>query len=156
MNNRLAILAIIILLGVSIAAPVILYADEQTPQESRTAIDKILEYKSGLQLTDSQVHKLELVNQVINQKMEEIKRQASIRKTEIDEFTSNWTTMNGTAVEYIIKEYYQFMADLKNLELEAIMKARAVLNDDQLKKFHDLSSIESMIIKVESEFVSRY
>lgn len=156
MTARLTIFGILTLLMLTIAAPAMSYADEQKTQDIHTAIDQILAYKSGLQLTDSQIHKLELVNKVIVQKMGQIKNEAAIRKTEIDDYTSNWATMHGTAVDYMIKEYYQYMADLKNLELEAIMKARAILNEDQLKKFHDLASIQSLIIRVENELASSY
>jgi len=156
MTAKLTIFGILTLFMLTIAAPAMAYADEQTPQNVHTAIDQILAYKSGLQLTDSQVHKLEIVNKVILQKMGELMHQADIRKSEIDDYTSNWSTMHGTAVDYMIKEYYQFMADLKNLELEAIMKARAILNEDQLKKFHDLASIQSLVVRVENELASSY
>ena len=46
------------------------------------------------------------------------------------------------------------MAQLKSLEVEAIMKARAILSRDQLKKFTDLVSIEVMMIRLEKELAA--
>jgi hypothetical protein len=125
-------------------------------QKPVTAIDKIFEYQNGLNLTDSQVRKLNIVNLTITEKMLEIMKQADLRKTEIDEFTSNWSSMHGTAVNHIIKEYYGFMAELKKLELEAISKARAILSAEQLRKFSELSSIETMMIKIEDQLAGTF
>jgi len=148
MFRKLSFLVLAAILVSTIAAPGISFADYKIPQ---TAINKILEYKTSLELTDSQYKKLGTINNVIIEKMIQVKAQAEIRKTEIDNFTADWTVMNGTAVEYTIKEYYQFLAELKSLELEAIMKAKAVMTREQLKKYADLADIESMIIKVDTE-----
>jgi len=150
-KSSLVILAVALV--VTLAAPGISFADYKVPQ---TAINKILEYKVGLQLSDSQCKKLSIMNSVIIDKMIQVRAQAEIRKTEIDKFTSDWTIMNGTAVEYTIKEYYQFLAELKSLELEAIMKTKAILSREQLKQYSDLAEIESMIIKVDTELADAY
>ena len=121
-----------------------------------TPIDKILKYKNGLGLTDSQIKKLTIINRTIVDKMIQVRAQADIRKLEIDDFTANWANMHGRAVDHNIKEYYKFLADLKTLELEAIMKTKAVLSREQLKKYTELASIESMIIKLDSELAGNY
>ena len=135
------------------AAPTALFAGNNIPA---TAISKVLDYKYGLQLTESQIKKLTIIDRTIVDKMIQIRGKAQIRKMEIDEFTSNWTSIHGTAVNHIIKEYYQFLAKLKELELEAIMKTKAVLTREQIKKFVQLASIEVMIIKLETELASTY
>jgi hypothetical protein len=144
------VLAAIVLI---IASPAMMCAQETQPV---TAIDKILNYKYGLQLTESQLHKLDMVNQTIVTKIIETKKQADIRKMEIDNFTANWSNTHGTAVNHIIQEYYDYLAELKKLELEAIIKAKAILTRDQLKRFTELSSIETMMLRVENELAVLY
>ncbi len=114
-----------------------------------TPISKILSYKTGLELTDSQIKKLSILDNGIKEKMIQIKGQAEIRRQEINRFTSNWTSMNSTACCQLVKEYYGFLADLKVLELEAMMKARSLLTPEQLRKYEELASIESMILDLE-------
>ena len=147
MSKKTLIAALALMLAMTTAAPGILYADDAIPQ---TAINKILDHKSGLELTESQLKKLTISNDIIVNKMIQTRAQAQIRKSEIDNFTSNWVSMHSTAVDHIIKEYYKFLADLKALELEAITKARAILTREQLKKYAELASIETMIIKLNS------
>ena len=125
-------------------------------QQPATAIDKILEYRSGLNLTDAQVRKWSTINATLTEKMVEAKHQADLRKQEIDEFTSNWSSMHGTAVDHLIKEYFDFMTQLKLLELVAISKAGAVLNAEQLRKFSGLSSIETMMLKFENQLAGTF
>jgi hypothetical protein len=153
MFRKASFMSAVIILVLTIASPGISFADDQIPQ---TAINKILDHKISLQLSDSQCKKLDIINRVIIDKMIQTRAQAEIRKTEIDKFTSNWTVMNSTAVGYNIKEYYQFLAELKSLELEAIMKAKAVLTHDQLKRYSDLADIESMMIKVDAQLADAY
>ena len=136
-----------------ITAPGLLFADEFNPC---TAIDKILEFKTGLELSDKQQKKLTEINITIVKKMCEAKKQAEIRKTEIDDFTANWASMHGTAVNHIIKEYYDYLAEFKRLELEAIVRARAILSHEQLQKFSELSSIEAMMLMFHDQLAGAY
>lgn len=153
MTKKLICVISAVVLAMVTAAPTALLAGNNIPT---TAISKVLDYKNGLQLTESQIKKLTIIDRTIVDKMIQIRGQAQIRKMEIDEFTSNWSSMHGTAVNHIIKEYYQYLAKLKELELEAILKTKAVLTREQLKKFVQLASIEVMIIKLETELASTY
>jgi hypothetical protein len=137
-----------------IASPAMMYAQSAHPV--RTAIDKIMDYKNGLDLTDAQIAKLAKANTIIIDKINASCKEAELHKMEIDDFTANWASMPTIAVDYTIKEYYDCMARVKSLELEAIMKARAVLSPEQLKRFTELSSIESMMIKVENQLAALY
>lgn len=155
MFKKLMKLGVVTFIALIVSMQGIVYAgDLQTG--TGTAIDKILEYKTGLELTDKQVKKLTKANVKIVSKMYEAKRQAEIRKTEIDDFTANWTSMHGTAVNHLIKEYYGFLADYKRLELEAISKARAILERDQLRKYTELSSIEIMMLMFNDQLAGMY
>jgi len=147
MSKKVTIITLVLMLAMIMVSPGMLNAGDRIPQ---TAINKILDHKSGLELTDSQLKKLSVINSVIIEKMIQVRTQAEIRKMEIDEFTSNWTNIHSTASDHIIKEYYSFLAKLKSLELEAITKARAVLTREQLKAYANLSSIEAMMIKLDS------
>ena len=153
MFRRIMMTTALVAIVLIIASPAVMCAQEAQPI---TAIDKILNYKQGLQLTDSQIRNLDRVNQTIVAKIIEAKRQADIRKMEIDNFTANWSNTHGTAVDHIIQEYYDYLAELKKLELEAIIKAKAILTGDQLKRFTELSSIETMMLKVENELAVLY
>ena len=118
-------------------------------------IAKILDSKAALALTDSQVKKLEIVQRTAVAKMAEAKSQADIRLNEVEKFTSNWTNMNSIAVMSLIKEYYQFMTDYKSAELEAVIRARSILEIEQLNKFQQLVSIESLMITMEKSLALR-
>lgn len=117
-------------------------------------ISKIISYKTSLGLTDSQVKKLEIINKTDQQKMIQAKAQAEIRQNEIEKFSSNWTDMNSIAVMSLIKEYYAYMADYKTAEIDAIIKARAILNLDQLNRFQQLVSIETLMLHMETRLAS--
>ena len=149
------IFGVTIFVALMIGAPGMLYADnlQVTPC---TAIDKILEYRTGLELSDKQVKQLTIINKTIVTRMCEAKKQAEIRKTEIDDFTANWANMHGTAVNYLIKEYYDYLAEYKRLELQAISRARAILEQEQLKKFTELSSIETMMLLFHDQLAGMY
>lgn len=144
-------LMITILMIVSMAAASVSFAGEK-PQ---TQVSKVLELKGSLNLTQSQVKKLEVVERTAEQKMIEAKAQADIRLNEIEKFTSDWTNMNSIAVMTLIKEYYKFMTDYKTAELEAVLRARAILDSTQLSKFQQLVSIESLMLKMESDLALR-
>ena len=121
----------------------------------QTQVGKIIEHKASLELTDAQVKKLEIINKNAVEKMVEAKGQANIRMLEIEKFTSNWTNLNGTAVRQLIKEYYDFMAQYKQAEVDAILQARAILKQDQLSKYQQLASIEALMISLEHDLASR-
>ena len=146
MNTRILKYALAIIFMFTIATPAILWAGGIIPD---TPIGKILNYKTGLELTDSQVKKLTILDTTIKEKMIQTMGQAEIRKSEIDKFTSNWRDMNGTACCQLVKEYYQFLSELKMLEVSAIMQARSVLSVEQIKKFSELASIESMLLDLQ-------
>jgi hypothetical protein len=137
----------------TIAIPALLSADNNIPT---TPLTRVLSYKTGLELTDSQVKKLTILDNTIKEKMIQTRAQAQIRKQEIDKFTSNWNMMNGTACCRLVKEYFQFVAELKTLELNAIMQVRAVLTVEQLRKFNELASLESMILDLEPKISSSF
>lgn len=129
-----------------IAAPAALFAQASLPT---TPIAKVLNYKGGLELTDSQIKKLTILDNTTKEKMIQVRAKAQVRKQEIDKFTGNWDMMNGTACCQLVKEYYQYLAELKTLEITAIMQTRAVLSEAQLRKFTELASLESMILDLE-------
>lgn len=120
-----------------------------------TQVAQLLEYKTSLQLTDSQVKKLEIIERTAARKMVDAKLQADIRLSEIERFTSNWTNMNGTAVRGLLKEYYNFLAEYKTAEINAVIQARAILDYDQLNKYQQLVSIKSLILNMEQELAIR-
>lgn len=121
----------------------------------KTPVSKLLKHADALSLTDGQVRKLQIVEDTAVQKMTEAKVQADIRLAEIEKFTCDWTNMNGTAVRTLLKEYYNFMAEYKSAELNAICQARAILDFNQLTRFQQLVSIESLILNMESEIALR-
>jgi hypothetical protein len=120
-----------------------------------TQISSILEYRTSLNLTDSQVKKLTIIENTASEKMTYARLQADIRLAEIEKFTSNWTNMNGTAVRNLIKEYYDFMTDYKTAELNAVVQARAILDYDQLSKYQQLVSIKTLMLDMEREVALR-
>ncbi len=123
-------------------------------QSQGTAVAKIIACKASLNLSDSQVKKLEIVDRTAVEKMTQAKNQAEIRLNEIEKFTSNWTNMNSMAVNSLIKEYYDFMADYKSAEVQAIIRARAILDVEQLTKFQQLVSIQTLMLNMEQDLAS--
>ncbi len=120
-----------------------------------TQVSQILEHRSSLELTKSQIHKLKIIENTAREKMIYARMQADIRLQEIEKFTSNWTNMNGTAVRGLIKEYYDQLTQYKTAELNAIVQARAILEYEQLNKFQQLESIESLMLDMERELALR-
>jgi len=143
--------AIAILIVVSMSAASMSFAGT-VPQ---TQVSKILDMKASLNLTDSQVKKLETVEKTAQQKMLEARAQSDIRLAEIEKFTSDWSNMNGVAVMTLIKEYFKFLTDFKTAEYEALLRARAILDGDQLSKFQQLVSIETLMLKMETDLALR-
>ncbi len=120
-----------------------------------TQVSQILELRSSLELTNSQIKKLTIIENTAREKMVYARLQADIRLQEIERFTSNWTNMNGTAVRGLIKEYYAILTEYKTAELNAIIQARAILEYEQLSKFQQLESIESLRLNMEQELALR-
>lgn len=118
-------------------------------------VAKIIELKSSLNLTSSQVKKLEQVQKNAQARMDEAKFQSQIRLTEIEKFSSDWTNMNSVAVMGLIKEYFSYLSNYKTAELEAVIQARSILNMDQLRQFQQMVSIEALVIRMEEQLASR-
>lgn len=143
------VLAILMLL--TIGLPVLCFAGN-LPE---TPITRILNYKSGLVLTDSQVKNLELINNGIINKMLQFRSQAQICKSRIDKYSKNWTDLTNPQVKSAVKEYYHCQAELKTLEFEAMAQAGKILSTEQIEKFNDLASIELMMINHQVDGMSR-
>jgi Spy/CpxP family protein refolding chaperone len=111
-----------------------------------TPITKVLNYQTGLALTDAQVKNLSLINNNIINKMLQLQGQAQRCKSEIDQMMADWSSLDNPKAKSTVKEYYQCQADLKSLEMEAMAKASKVLSDDQIKKFGELMTIELIMI----------
>ena len=120
-----------------------------------TQIPKILECKASLNLSDAQVKKLENTQKTAQARMDEAKNQADIRLAEIEKFTSNWTDMNSVAVLALIKEYFNFQTAYRTAEMEAVIQARAILTMEQLTRFQQLVSIESLMLRMDQNLASR-
>jgi hypothetical protein len=149
MNKAIAMMTIISLGLLAFATPGI------AGEPAGTQISKILDYKTSLSLSDSQVKKLEIVQRTAQEKMNEARVQSEIRLGEVEKFTSNWTNMNSVAVMSLIKEYYKFLTDYKTAELEAVIRARSILDMNQLSKLQQLVSIESLMITMEQSLAFR-
>jgi len=121
----------------------------------KTPVTKLIDHSATLGLTDSQVKKLRIIEDTAAQKMTEARLQADIRLTEIEKFTTDWTNMNGTAVRSLLKEYYEFLSQYKYAELNAIIQARSILDYNQLTRFQQLVSIESLILRMEDDLALR-
>jgi hypothetical protein len=125
-----------------IAAAFILVNEVSAGNLPETPIDKILNYKTGLDLSDSQVKNLSLVNNNIVNKMIQVKGQAQRLKLQIDQIASNWADLDNPKAKGAVKEYYQCLADLKTLEFEAMAQASKILSGQQIDKFNELATIE--------------
>lgn len=110
----------------------------------KTPINRILDYKSGLQLTERQIKQLSLINNNIINKMLQLNGRAQMCKTQIEAKSTDWSDLDNPRIKSAVKEYYQCLADLKTLELEAMSKAGQVLSSDQIRKFNELAAIEIM------------
>ena len=121
-----------------------------TPIQSRagnlptTPINKILDYKTGLQLTDTQIKQLSLINNNIINKMLQLNGRAQMCKTQIEAKSTDWSDIDNPRIKSAVKEYYQCLADLKMLDLQAMSQASEVLTSDQIRKFNELAAIEIM------------
>lgn len=144
-----ALVSILVALILILAAPVLAGNPQKTPVAS------IIDHRASLGLTDSQVKKLQIIEDTAVQKMTDARVQADIRLSQIESFTSDWTNMNSLAVNSLVKEYFDFLSQVKAAELHAIIQARAVLKYEQLTRFQQLVSIESLILHMESELALR-
>ena len=153
MTGRIQILSAVFAVVILVAVPVISQADVSIP---KTAIDDILTYQGSLQLTEAQVGKLNKFNSKIIEKMIQVKARADMRKSEVENLSSDWSRVHGTATDQLIKEYYDLLAELKKLELEAIMKARGILTIQQMRHFTQLVSIEAMRIKLDNDYFAAF
>jgi len=86
MNTRLVTLAVILFIGLAIAAPTASIAGN-LPE---TPITKILNYQTGLNLTETQTKQLTLINNNIINQMLQINAQAYNHKSEIDQAAKDW------------------------------------------------------------------
>jgi hypothetical protein len=121
---------------------------------SGNRISKILSYKASLNLTESQVEKLETIEQITFNKMNAAMTDAEIRLAKIEKLTSNWANMNSSEVRMLVKGYCNCLAEYKAVEAEAAIKARGILDSEQLNKFQLLTSMESLMLDMEEKFIS--
>jgi Spy/CpxP family protein refolding chaperone len=142
MSKRYLNIFLAMVMALVIAAPGLTLAGN-LPE---TPITKVLNYQTGLALTDAQVKNLSLINNNIINKMLQLQGQAQRCKAEIDQMMADWSSLDNPKAKSTVKEYYQCQADLKSLEMEAMAKASKVLSDDQIKKFGELMTIELIMI----------
>jgi len=121
-----------------------------------TPITKILNFQSGLELTDAQVKSLTLINNNIVNKMLQLNAQAERYRTEIDGLSGKWSELNNPKAKSAVKEYYSCQANLKTLEFEAMAQASTILSEQQIKHFHELTTIELIMIDMEKEMAVVY
>ncbi len=152
MNKKLLTLALAVFIGLAIAAP----NDSIAGNLPETPITKILSYKNGLGLSDTQTKQLTLINNNIVNQMLQIRSQASMHKSEIDDASWDWSNMNNPQIKSAVREYFKCQADMKNLEFEAMAKASQVLSEDQIRKFNDLATIELIMVDMERDMAQAY
>lgn len=152
MKNIVSCLAMVFILGLSIATS----GPAMAGNLPETPITKILNYKTGLDLTDKQVKDLNLVNNNIINKMLQIKTQAQNHKSEIDRAADNWENLGEPQIKSLVKEYYKCLADLKSLEFEAMVQASKILTAEQIRKFNEMATIELIMNGFEEDIASIY
>jgi hypothetical protein len=153
MNTRqLALNMAAVMIAIIVAAGT-LQAENNIPQ---TAIDHILAYQTGLSLTETQIVKLTKFNSGIIDDLIQVRGQIEIRRMAIDEIDSDWSNIQTLSIIQMIDEYYDYLAKYKQLELEAIMKARGVLTRNQMLNYSNMVSVEAMIIELEGGYSSAY
>ena len=147
MNNKKALIALAVILSVYAAMPVSLNAAENIPE---TPIDLILDMETELQLTDSQISALSRVNKDIIGKIDQLRKQVETGKKDICGFTSKWSADQVSLDNAAIVEYYKCLAELKSLELEAIVRTRTILTGDQLDILdNQFASTERIALKLD-------
>jgi hypothetical protein len=120
----------------------------------QSPIDQILEHKTDLQLSESQIKNLNLVNSGIINKMLQCKSQVQMNKAEIEKYATNWADMENPKFKSTVKDYYRCLADMKALEFEALAQAGKILTPDQIKQFSEQVSIDLVLRKTQLEMVS--
>ena len=119
----------------------------------QTPIDRILEQKAVLQLSESQIKNLNLINSGIINKMLQCNSQIQMHKMEIEKYADNWADMENPKFKSTVKDYYRCMADMKALEFESLAQAGKILSPDQIKKFNDQVSIDLVLREIHLEMV---
>jgi hypothetical protein len=153
MNTRqLALNMAAVMIAIIVAAGTI-QAQNNIPQ---TAIDYILTYQTGLSLTETQIAKLTKFNSEIIDELIQVRGQIEIRKMAIDKIDSDWSNIQTISAIRMINEYYDYLAKYKQLELEAIMKARGVLTRDQMSNYSNMVSVEAMVLELDGGYSSAY
>ncbi|MCP4583541.1 MAG: hypothetical protein GY839_18180 [candidate division Zixibacteria bacterium] len=122
----------------------------------QTPINQILENKSSLMLSDSQIKNLNRVNNGIINKMLQIKGKAQMFKGEIDKYSAKWDDMSNPKFKSTVKDYYNCLADLKNLEFEALVQAGKILSKEQVDKFSELLSVELAMKDMNTEKIGAF
>ncbi|MCP4584150.1 MAG: hypothetical protein GY839_21265 [candidate division Zixibacteria bacterium] len=130
MNNRKTLKVLVVILSVYISMPISLNAADNIPESS---IDLVLDMDAELQLTDIQISGLLRVNKFIIGKMIPLRERVEISEKDICGFTSKWFADRASVDDAAIDDYYKCLAEIKSLELEAIVKARTILTKDQLE-----------------------
>ena len=153
MRNAVKFLGSLLMLALVVGATTMAHAEMSAVT---TPIDNILGYRASLNLSENQIAKLEHFNKELTAEIIKVRAQAEILKGEVDRFTVKWASVNGTAGSHLIDEYYGHLAKLKQLELEAVMKARGVLTVQQMKAYSQLASIDAMIIRMEERYAATY
>ncbi len=120
----------------------------------QSPIDQILEHKTVLQLSESQLKNLNLVNSGIVNKMLQCKGQIQMNKTEIEKYAANWADMENPKFKSTVKEYYRCLADMKALEFEALVQAGKILTPYQIKIFSEQVSIDLVMGKTQLEMAN--
>jgi len=120
----------------------------------QSPIDQILEHKTVLQLSESQIKNLNLINSGIINKMLQCKSQIQINKREIEKYAANWADMENPKFKSTVKEYFRCLADMKALEFEALAQASKILTPDQIKIFSERVSIDLVLGKTQVEMAN--
>jgi len=111
----------------------------------QSPIDQILDHKADLQLSESQIKNLTLINSGIINKMLQCKSQIQINKTEIEKYATNWADMENPKFKSTVKDYYRCLADMKALEFKALAQASKILTPNQIKEFSEQVSINLVL-----------
>jgi hypothetical protein len=153
MNTGTKFMSVAVAVMIFIGAAGMAYAGDNIP---KTPIDNILTYRTGLGLSGNQVEKLVKFNGRIIDKMMQVRAQACIRKAKIDCLDTDWSDFQSLATIQTINEYYDCLAKCKQLELEAIMKARGVLTVQQMRNYSAMASVEAMMLKLDNALSAAY
>jgi hypothetical protein len=135
------------MLGLAIGAPIQATAGNLPA----TPITRILSNNTALELSETQVKKLNLVNNNIINQMLQVRAQAQNHKAKIDKAAADWSDLGNPVIKGAVKEYYRCQADMKILELEAMVQASRILSNEQINKFNQLVTMELMMNGIDEE-----